>query len=582
MTRRKLITMSVASAIMVTAIGVHAPSVEAKSLNLSSKNVTLTVGKSKTIKVRGAKKVTWKVTSGRKVIRLSAKTRTSVKITAKKTGSAKVQAKAENKKISCKVTVKSSKSRKTTVLNVTKVDKATVKKVHETLSQGNKLKIRIKGGTESQRLKARTKLGDKVSKYNEYGVRPQLSLSECNNKKGYSEWKADSELAGQYKWGLLLVKDIVEEYKKDEIWQCSEEAALGTGYNSLRDEFAEQYVEGSLNYNDIFKEVTGVTPEIYKECQTKKTSKVQYLYRFGENGSKGLCSSNPGITEIKDWYYATDKDGNLIEGRIATDNTIALGVEDFFDYKEKNEGNPNSISYYKYVGDINNYMLRTGAVWKIPYSDVVFHYEPFKADAMDKVNSEIQKAINEEVAKDKAEREAEINKLKQNDQVFTKKFCNLSSAVQQWCIQEIMGGLGEYTAYDYKYAWGHKTGVMPATNKRSGGRIHCDGGGAEGLRLAYQCKWMGVCSNYANLEMTIYKLYGLYGTKISCHECDHAWTAVKLTNSKGKTFYAKNNYGLGYLGYTSMPSDCIEHNRNTGIKTYYLDVETFDPDYVTG
>ena len=508
--------MSVASAIIVTAMGVHAPSVEAKSLRLTSKRVTLTVGKSKTIKVRGAKKVTWKVVWGGKCIRLSNKKKTSVKITAKKAGSAKIQAKAGKKKLSCRVTVK---SKKATVLNIKKVDKATVKKVHETLSQGNTLRIRISGGKKSEREKAISNLKVAVSKYNEYGVRPQLDCSYRANS--YTEWYANSELAGQYKWGLLLVKDVVKEYKKDEIWQCSEEAALGTGYNSLRDEFAEQYVEGSSNYNDIFKEVTGVTPEIYKECQTKKTSKVQYLYRFGKYGSKGLCSSNPGITEIKDWYYATDKDGNLIEGRIATDNTIALGVED--DYYT------NTIS----TTDINNYMLRVGAEWKIPYSDVVFHYEPFKADAIDKVNSEIQKEINEEVAKDKAEREAEINKLKHNDQVFTKKFCNLSSAVQQWCIQEIMGGLGEYIAYDYKYAWGLKTGVMPATNKRSGGRIHCGGGGAEGLRLAYQCKWIGVCANYANLEMTIYKLYGLYGTKISCYECDHAWTAVKLTNSKG-------------------------------------------------
>lgn len=561
---RKLITMAVASAIMVTAMGIHAPSVEAKTLSLSSKKVTLSIGKSKTIKVRGAKKVKWKVVWGNKCIRLSNKKKTSVKIIAKKAGSAKIQAKAGKKKLSCRVTV----SPKTTVLkmNVNKVDKATVKKVHETLSKGNTLRVRIQGGNRSQRVNTMDNLIDAVGKYNEYGVLPQISST--NGTKSYNEWKADKELAGQYKWGLLLVKDVVKEYKKDEIWQCGEEAALETGYNSMRDTFAEQYVEGSSDYLRVFKQVTGVTPEIYKECQMKKTSKVQYLYRFRETGHAGLCSNNPGITEIKDWYYATDKDGNPIEeGKIVTDNTITLGVEDFFDYEEKNEGNPNSISYGEYVGDINNYMLRIGAMWKIPYSDVVFHYEPFKADAMDKVNSEIQKEINEKVAKDKAEREAEINELKHNDPVFTKKFCTLSSAIQQSCIQEIMGGLGDFIIYDYKTLFGRMKGVMSATNKRSNGRIHA-GGGAEGLRLAYQRKWTGVCSDYADLEMTIYDLFGLEATKISCYKCDHAWTVVKLTDSNGAVAYAKNDYGLGCV-YNAMPDGCPRHDKSkyTGISS---------------
>ena len=557
MTRRKLITMSVASAIMVTAIGVHAPSVEAKSLSLSSKKVTLSIGKSKTVKVRGAKKVTWKVTSGRKIIRLANKKRTSVKIVAKKAGSAKVQAVAGKKKMVCRVTVKSAKSRKTTILNVTKVDDATVKKVHETLSKGNTLKIRMSKGTKSQRLNTMDKLKVAVGKYNEYGVRPQLSITQ--DKGSYIEWYADKELAGQYKWGVLLVKDVVKEYiedpikeyKKDAIWQFSDEANLETGYNSLRDWYAEQYVEGSSNYNAIFKEITGVTPEIYKECQTKKTSKVQYLYRWGETGGKGVCSSNPGITEIKDWYYATDKDGNLIEGRIATDNTIALGVED--DYYT------NTIS----TTDINNYMLRVGAEWKIPYSDVVFHYEPFKADAMDKVNSEIQKEINEKIAQDRAAQVAGLNKMKHTNPLFTKKikFCDLSSATQQYIIQQIMNPYhNDYTAYDYELA-----GIPGRKNKK--GRIFSFGG-AEGLKLAYQHKWIGVCVNFASLELTIYDLFGVDGWEISCSECNHAWTVAELTNSKGKTFYANNNYGFDGIGYTSVTDGCFKHDK--GVKTYKL------------
>ena len=534
MTRKKLITMSVASAIMVTAMGVHAPSVEAKSLRLSSKRVTLTVGKSKTIKVRGAKKVKWKVAWGSKCIRLSNKKKTSVKIIAKKAGSAKIQAKAGKKKISCRVTV----SPKTVILNVNKVDKATVKKVHETLSKGNTLRVRIQGGNRSQRVHTMDNLRDAVGKYNEYGVLPQISST--NGTKSYNEWKADKELAGQYKWGLLLVKDAVKNYKE-----------IMTGQQTIDDTIKDYidgfksvlYAKGISDYPEVFEQVTGVTPEIYKECQTKKTSKVQYYYKCGETGHMGLCPNNPGITEIKDWYYATDKDGNLIEEReIVTDDTIALGVED--DY-----------GTYLSTTNINNYMFRIGNVWKIPYSNVVFHYEPLKVD-MDKVNSEIQKEkqkeLNNRYALIKAEEEANKNWHEHNDPICTKKFCDLSSVLQMLTLQPLFSDGDDYTTY-----------YVPDLNKIRAG------GGAEGLRLAYQRKWMGVCDDYADLEMTIYDLFGLEAEKIVCHKCNHAWTAVKLTNSKGKTFYTENDYGIDICHYyTVMPDVCLKHNKNTGIKPH--------------
>lgn len=78
----------------------------AKKAELSKKTITVSVGKTVTLKLKNnKKKVTWKVVSGKETVTLSKKKKTSVCITGRKEGKAKIQAKAGKKKYTCKVTV---------------------------------------------------------------------------------------------------------------------------------------------------------------------------------------------------------------------------------------------------------------------------------------------------------------------------------------------------------------------------------------------------------------------------------------------------------------------------------------------
>ena len=75
---------------------------EAASYKLNKKKVTLTVGSTYTLKVKGtSKRATWK-TSNKKIATVSK----TGKIKAKKAGSAKITAKVKKKTLTCKVTVK--------------------------------------------------------------------------------------------------------------------------------------------------------------------------------------------------------------------------------------------------------------------------------------------------------------------------------------------------------------------------------------------------------------------------------------------------------------------------------------------
>ena len=79
----------------------------AKKVSLSNKKLTVTKGKSKTLKVKNTKKkVKWKILSGKKYISLKKKGKVAVSVKGKKKGTAKVQAMVGKKKLTCKVTVK--------------------------------------------------------------------------------------------------------------------------------------------------------------------------------------------------------------------------------------------------------------------------------------------------------------------------------------------------------------------------------------------------------------------------------------------------------------------------------------------
>ena len=98
-----ILTLTLTAGLCQTA----APS-QAATPKLSTKNLTMKVGKTAALKVKKtSKKAKWSIVSGKKNIRLTAKKKTSVKVKAVKAGKAKNSCKIGKKKLVCKVSVKS-------------------------------------------------------------------------------------------------------------------------------------------------------------------------------------------------------------------------------------------------------------------------------------------------------------------------------------------------------------------------------------------------------------------------------------------------------------------------------------------
>ena len=114
---KKVIAHSLVAVLCLSSFLTNTASTEAKAKKpkLSQKSITLTKGKSKTLKVKNTKKckVTWK-TSKKKVVSISKKKRTSCKLKAKAKGTAKITCTVKRKKktykLTCKVKVKAKKT----------------------------------------------------------------------------------------------------------------------------------------------------------------------------------------------------------------------------------------------------------------------------------------------------------------------------------------------------------------------------------------------------------------------------------------------------------------------------------------
>lgn len=93
--------------------------------------------------------------------------------------------------------------------------------------------------------------------------------------------------------------------------------------------------------------------------------------------------------------------------------------------------------------------------------------------------------------------------------------------------------------------------------------------GSKGMKHLYKGTASGVCEQYAEYECLLWEQLGITHYKNSSYKISHAWTVVKVKNSKGKILWVPFDYGIG-------PSEGLAVNEkqykyiNTEAKRYKL------------
>lgn len=512
MRKKKLVTAVLVASMLV---GVTSTPAEAKSkIKLSTTRVSLNGGASKTIKIKGTKKkVKWSVVSGKKNIKLKNKKKTSVKIVGVKRGTAKVQAKLGKKKYICRVTVRKSTPAKT--ITITTADTQTAEVVHNALNTGKAVNLKVKG-SKSSVSKLMKQLASKVGEYNKFDVVPQYDgSSQASSDSGYRVYSLSSTETQTYKYGLLLVKDIVSTFKES---MANGDAKKAEEVKNTEARIRKDYAVGTENYADIFTEVTGIPYEDYLKATTAKSKTLKCYEEFDWRGE---YDSSDVYTLPNDYYYITFKDENG-NTQYWYDDVVLL-------YNQYNE----SIRAEK--GNYDNYSLGQVFYNSVNYlnysklSDVAFHYEPLTVDTAP-VDQAIEKKVRADVERDSGYG-AKSYVVREKVPLETTEFYKLSQAEQQYYISRAFMRDTTWCGYDKK---------------------SFSGSGLTGIKAMLSHKWWGKCDGYAAMETTMYELFGISSNDymtITCYKCNHAWTAVRVTNARGERAWVTNDYGMRETGF---------------------------------
>lgn len=528
MRKKNLVTTVLVASMLVGSLGVTSTPVEAKSkIKLSTTKVSLNGGASKTIKIKGTKKkVKWSVVSGKKNIKLKNKKKTSVKVVGVKRGTAKVQAKLGKKKYICRVTVRKSTPAKT--ITITTADAQTAKTVHDALNTGKAVNLKVKG-SKSSASKLMKQLSSKVGEYNKFDVVPQYeggfnpnyTSSVESTDSGYRIFQFDSYDSQLYKYGLLLVKDIINTFKRNAVIY---EDKKNEEVRNTEDLVRKDYVVGTDNYKATFYEVTGIPYDSTVVVNGGYTYSADLNYKDGQ-------VSKPKQQTL---YY---------DSRIKLDNTWSLPQDYYYvtcNINDKQYTETEEVKWYldrtKYNSEADldnpdNYFMycsiENNDVSRVYYKDVTFHYEPLTVDT-----APVEQAIKKKVKADVELRSGYGDKAyvaREKRPYEITEFYELSQAEQQYYVSLAFHHNTTWCGYDKK---------------------SYSGDGLSGIKAMLKHGWWGKCSGYAAMEETMYRLFGIsdYMT-IECKECNHAWTAVRVTNARGERAWCINDYKMAEWGY---------------------------------
>ena len=475
---------------------------------------------------------------GNKNIKLKSKRRTSVKVVALKKGTAKVQAKLGKKKYICRVTVKKVTPAKT--ITITTADAQTAKVVHDALNTGEAVNIMIKGSKFTAGA-IMDKLDEAVGKYNGYGVVPQLASGKASSTSGYRGFTSSAYNSKLYKYGVLLAADIVDNLK----WGYEEELKeQNKTIKSEEDRLKTQYAVGSDDYKKIFYETTGISYDDYKKAMIPKSKTLKCYWEYDW---ETRCDSSDTYDLPNDFYYVSYKD-ETGQTHYWYNDIVLLYMQ--YDNPAE-EGDYNNYSVIAMDNDFRPFDAR--------FSDVTFHYEPLTVDTA-KVESIINSKIQSELETFKKEK----GYNGYVEPILNTPFTELSQAYQMYYICQAFGkeevNIKDKDLWtDYAYGKAASRGVKRCRGEKNPkGRVDA-GDGLSGVKAMLEHKWMGVCSDFARMEITMYELFGISDTAyISCNKCNHAWTAVEVTNSRGERAWLRNDYGTLKLGYKTVPY-CKKH-----------------------
>lgn len=412
-------------------------------------------------------------------------------------------------------------------LKVIKADKSTATKLHKQLYKGKAVTLKVKGNPSSsgQLLK---KLMPKVQKANKEGV---IFHYNYNNTRGkYSYYTVSAEDAQLYMYSVKFV---------NKLWKATK-AKLNSDLNQA----------------------------LYQDYRKNKNEKNRMLHTAYDFYATYLVSTN--YAESGGGCYSNQKIGAALEkaGPWNISKIVYSGIS-----SKTTVGSDILLRDYAGVmrnDEIYNRMIKSTKNVDGKLQVKVMSYKEFASD----------KKINKYYGDEKTwcgmyytSNKGSTTYFKGSNHLFlrnweailyqTKNFCDLSAAMKVCAIDCSDYFSCQFSHKDIPYSMVYDNNVYypPAQTNKA-------------MKNLYQNKAKGVCQAFVGYERILFDQLNIKNYFNSDYRINHAWSVVKVKNSKGKTLWIPFDYGVGpsdSRGHRlAVPEDVWKKYLSTDKKRYKL------------
>lgn len=419
------------------------------------------------------------------------------------------------------------------VKNIKKVDEAIVKMIDAHLRKQQALKLNIKGNKKAAEKKMQT-LRKKIKKVNEQGIIFQYEMDK--SKKGSTTYLISKENAKLYDYSVQFVKKLHKTVKKaifDNIFYSygEEEKQWITAqyFGGKEDDYQNvKEVYQKLRLWDIYNTMVSELRDYYSDKEGGRWDESTRSYIETKLIYKGISE----IPISKKYFFNVEQDESI--------KTLLVSEEDIITNPSGNTESPKVQAYGEW--GVEDY--ETNNVYD-DYDD-----DDYDSDGDDSYNFDMDYEEEKKIYVEKVitlktfeEFKATIedvdeylknhhfwNSKERDFEIITKKFSELSDALKLYLIDK--------SGY-FNCNFGRPDFGMTYTYKYSNYT------GSKGMRTLLENKATGVCQCFASYERQLFNQLDIESYLEARGEISHAFTVVKVKNSKGKILWVPFDYGIG-------------------------------------
>ncbi|MCR5272611.1 MAG: hypothetical protein K6E13_06490 [Lachnospiraceae bacterium] len=399
-------------------------------------------------------------------------------------------------------------------VTVKEANESTAKKVHNIIYKGKAATLKVKAkGKKADKLVI--KLSDKIKKVNKQGVIFGCTRSGTSGK--YTYYEISNEYAKKYKYAVKFIDKLYDNFRGNyEAKPKNVLKAYKKDYKKYPDEKTRKY----RIFYDICVKYAKQYPDVTYRRYPGHEWDVANITVTG--GDKTTCEIVKVIKDMKMMinFIYTNLDAVIKSADVDKNGNVKMKLNSFSGFKKaakrKELIENNTMWLYYFSNEENKY----GA------SENSFN-KPKKAFKLTFFN-------------------------KQEILYKAKDFYQLSDAMKVWVIGE-----SNYFGCNFIRP---KYGMLYSTMESSAI------GGSAGMKALYKNEASGVCNHYAALEALIFTELDLECYVRSNLVMRHAWTVLKVKNSKGKTMWIPFDYGVGpsknLMGQSPSMKEYLKSEKN--------------------